>query len=155
MIQTLNYTAEELRSMISVDKKKGEKSAPVIIFDGKPVHEILDAGLLTGEVFRSVKWRYDSKISFDVSNLGRVKYNGKILPQREESANSNGYLVVEVPSPYPVHVYKIVADAWLEPPADKSKFEIHHISNNGYDNRPQNLIWVEKDIHKQIHDIAN
>ena len=28
---------------------------------------------------------------------------------------------------------------------------IHHIDNNGYDNRPENLIWLTEEEHNQIH----
>lgn len=32
------------------------------------------------------------------------------------------------------------------------KLEVHHINNNGYDNRPCNLLWVTKDEHKAIEE---
>ena len=150
MLQIIDYTIEELKEMITVNRNKGEKSSPLLFFDGKAVHEILTPKALCGEVFRKVKYRYDSKIILEASNFGRIKKDGLILPQHEESKTSNGYLVVDITSPYPAYVYQIVADAWLDCPKEKD-MEIHHINNNGYDNRPQNLVYVLSTNHKIIH----
>ncbi len=42
------------------------------------------------------------------------------------------------------YVYQMVADAWLKGytynPYNKTNKQIHHITNGGYDNRPENLI---------------
>lgn len=56
---------------------------------------------------------------------------------------------------YPVYVYQIVADIWLEKPSNASGLRVHHITNNGYDNRPQNLVWVTEAEHKILHDKEN
>ena len=63
-----------------------------------------------------------------------------------------GWLKAKIPGnkrclgPY---VYQMVADAWL---ADKCgpEMEIHHITNDGYDNRPENLTILKKSEHKKI-----
>ena len=103
-----------------------------------------------------------------VSNQARVKYlkddgNLEFLNQDEDPSISDfGYLVIDPEKKYPeLHklvstgyprVYKLVAMAFL----GKNEYEgdgsvIHHIDNNGYDNRPENLIWLTKKEHGQIH----
>ena len=70
-----------------------------------------------------------------------------------------GYLIAKIPDAikrsvhheyFGLRVYQMVADAWL---ADKYEpgMEIHHITNDGYDNRPENLILVSATEHKKIH----
>ena len=62
----------------------------------------------------------------DISNIGWLQTNG-----------------------YSVHT--LVADAWLKPFNGKipngDRLEIHHISNDGYDNTPYNLIYVLQTAH--------
>lgn len=103
-----------------------------------------------------------------VSNQARVKYlkddgDFEFLNQDEDPNESDfGYLVIDpekkylelhklVSNGYP-RVYKLVAMAFL----GKNEYEgdgsvIHHIDNNGYDNRPENLIWLTEKEHNQIH----
>lgn len=47
-----------------------------------------------------------------------------------------------------IDVYKLVADAWLGNAL--FGFEIHHISNDGYDNRSENLIYSPVCVHRGI-----
>lgn len=53
------------------------------------------------------------------------------------------------------YVYQMVADAWLKGytynPYNKTNEQIHHITNDGYDNRPENLILVSATEHEKIH----
>ncbi len=115
------------------------------------------------EKWRNVKWHP----GVQVSNRGRIKIDGKIintyyekdivddkkrpLPisinmlQDEETKNKVGYLMVKHNNKY-LLVYNMVAKAWLKP-EDKTKTLIHHITNDGYDNRPENLIFVSPDEH--------
>ena len=102
-----------------------------------------------------------------VSNQARVKYlkddgDFEFLNQDEDPNKSDfGYLVIDPEKKYPeLHklisigyprVYKLVAMAFL----GKDEYEgdgsvIHHIDNNGYDNRPENLIWLTEEEHNQI-----
>lgn len=142
MTQIINYTIDELKSM-------AKNSAQTPLFNGKYAFEILDPIALDGEIFRQVRYRYNPKIILEASNYGRIRLNKKILPQHEKDKNSHGYLVVDVPNIYPILVYQLVADAWLEKQSDND--EIHHIYNDGYDNRPQNLIFISKFEHNKIH----
>ena len=101
------------------------------------------------------------------SNLGRIRKDKKILEQYEEhyknytpkqilalllaNATNVGWLCVDAGlRGGAVYVYSMVADAWLDYDK-KAKLQIHHISNDGYDNSPTNLIALDADIHKQIN----
>jgi hypothetical protein len=59
-----------------------------------------------------------------------------------------GWLYVKIGDP--TRVYRFVAETWSEGPNDTLDWEVHHITNNGYDNRPENLIWIKSRLHKQI-----
>lgn len=90
-----------------------------------------------------------------VSDMGRVKivYNDESGLKKEEILGQiddleGGYL--RLPK-YPGfgNVYRLVADTWLEPLEGKNI--VHHIDNNGYNNRAINLIWVDNKEHGLIH----
>jgi len=112
--------------------------------------------LLEGEIFK----KHPEK-DVEVSNLGRVKQGDCILEQYDPK--NNGYLFVDIKSirkTIPEKVYRLVAETWLERPDTKelSKVQknecyntVHHISNNGYDNRIENLMWVTEWQHAMIH----
>ncbi len=73
----------------------------------------------------------------------------KNLLKNHETKNKVGYLKIDGLRPY---VYQMVADAWLEDYIyDETEGHIHHITNDGYDNRPENLILVSATEHKKIH----
>lgn len=72
-----------------------------------------------------------------------------------------GYLLAKIPDDikrnanheyFGPYVYQMVADAWLEDYIyDETEGHIHHITNDGYDNRPENLILVSATEHEKIH----
>ena len=129
-----------------------------VVYDNKPVHTILTADPLPGEVFRQKKMEHGG-YPFDIecSNLGRVKLGGEVLAQREQSDTSSGYLVLDKPGSGLTGklVYQVVADVWVERPATTEKLEVHHLTNDGYDNRPSNLMWLPKSVHASVHAGAN
>ena len=150
----ITYSFEELRAMVvKIDRKNGERSKPILIFDGKPVHEIIDPQALPGEVFRDGKI-YHGEYSFGVkaSNLGRIMHQGEIISQREQEGKI-GYLELykERSGLTGKLVYQIIADIWLDKPENPEAYIRHHISNNGFDNRPDNLVWVTKKEDVEIH----
>lgn len=78
--------------------------------------------------------------------------------------NHIGYLLAKIPDAikknvrheyFGPYVYQMVADAWLKGytynPYNKTNKQIHHITNDGYDNRPENLILVSATEHEKIH----
>lgn len=93
---------------------------------------------------------------YSVSNKGRVKFKGKLISQDDE-ARTYGYLVLDPENNYAgvshsVHVYRLVAYAFLGlKPGDEKQRHVHHIDNNGYDCRPENLILLTAEQHSFVH----
>ena len=87
-----------------------------------------------------------------MSNLGRIKLNGILVHQDDE--NYNGILrmtdTIEKKRSDNIskEVYDFIAKAFL---GETSNKHVHHINNNGYDCRPENLILLEKDEHSKVH----
>ena len=102
---------------------------------------------------------FDERI--EVSNLGRVKFDGKICEQTDEKT-SIGYLYLkdyekiqnEIGKSFDdEYVYEMVANVWVLKPSDfnKCQYDVHHINNDGYDNSAKNLIWLKRCEHKKLH----
>lgn len=98
-----------------------------------------------------------------VSNLGRIKIGGTIAPQFEMYADKIGYLGVEIDGKGCM-VYRLVARAWgltpddydtAPPYPDADSYVVHHKSNDGYDNRPANLVVLRKSVHDKISHSGN
>lgn len=113
------------------------------------------------------KWRdCPNYPQYKASDYGRIKANNDIiipyekyykkdytgeqlstLLKKDLNNNNVGYLLVKPD----LSVHQLVADAWLKPFRGKipngDNLEIHHISNDGYDNNPHNLIYVLKTTH--------
>lgn len=129
---------------------------------------------LNGENFKSPEINGRTKrITLEVSNLGRIRYNGEILHQVEEVKNSyndnktiKGYLQIdkekhqelwkEIPDEQYKYVYQLVAKVWCEelklcPKCKKCPIEIHHKDNDGYNNSADNLVYLTKCEHREVH----
>jgi len=149
-----DLTIEELR-IKAREYEKPNPPEPVII-NNIPIHKNQSAELLEGEIFKKHVER-----DVEVSNQGRVKYSDCILEQYDPQ--NNGYLFVDIKSTEKTvseKVYRLVAETWLEKPDLKGlpndykglRYNtVHHISNNGYDNRTENLMWVTEWQHAMIH----
>ena len=83
-----------------------------------------------------------SRNTYLVSNLGRIKLNGKILEQKDDS--NKGYLKIDKTN----LSYKMIATAFF---GNTNGFHIHHINNNGFDCRPENLILLTQEEHSKVH----
>jgi hypothetical protein len=146
--QIIGYTFDELAELVEKPPYKY-----VNIFNGKPVHQILDSKPLPGEVFR----KYSENELINVSNLGRIKIGNEIIEQWEDDEKGKDYLYVKISHiiDNEKYVYRLVAKTWCKKPynpGNSTKWHVHHISNNGYDNRPSNLIWVKGNDHlNKIH----
>ena len=102
------------------------------------------------EIWKEVPGYKDTR--YIVSNLGRIKLNGNLVLQDDE--NLNGYLKMtetitgKKSDNQSTCVYKFIALAFL---GDTSNKDIHHINNNGYDCRPENLILLDRSEHSLVH----
>lgn len=87
---------------------------------------------------------------YEASNLGRIRnINGNIIEQVDAPEKINkGYLILKGSKSN--YVYRLVAKAFFSREEFKGK-QIHHINNNGYDCRPENLILLEKEEHELVH----
>lgn len=89
---------------------------------------------------------------YSVSSMGRAKYKGTIVLQ--DDAAQTGYLKLdadkEMPVDHSVNVYTLVAKAFLGK-KEGDGYDVHHIDNNGYDNRPENLILLTRTQHNAVH----
>lgn len=119
-----------------------------------PYYKDMTPTELNEEEFR----KYPADENVEVSNLGRVRIGNKILNQVDDIRNhpNGGWLCLECPEYKSLHnkyVYHLVADTWLGANPGNIKdgwYHRHHINNNGYDNRPENLIWLTKEEHGKI-----
>ena len=106
---------------------------------------------LQGEIWKD--FPLDKKYS--VSNLGRVKFEGKIQAQVDEIDTKTGkikigYIVLEDKNLRQDYVYSFVASTFL----GKIKgdgYHVHHITNNGYDNSIENLVLLNREEHSYVH----
>ena len=102
------------------------------------------------EIWREVP---DNK-KYTVSNLGRIKLNGILVYQDDE--NFNGYLKMTKTTEgkdsdnRSENIYIFVAKAFFSLEKLHCKC-IHHINNNGYDCRPENLILLTPPQHSKVH----
>lgn len=105
------------------------------------------------ETFKEI-WREvpDNK-KYTVSNLGRIKLNGILVHQDDE--NFNGYLKMTKTTEgkdsdnRSENIYIFVAKAFFS--NYKEGMHVHHINNNGYDCRPENLILLTPPQHSKVH----
>jgi len=140
--QTTNYSIEELRSMILVNEE-GVGYSPVLSSLGKPLFDE-DCDCLHGECFR-----LDPETKAEGSNFGRVRVDGRILKQYPQEGKAKDWLCVDIPNYQKgVYVWRVIAGAWCQKREGSSI--VHHISNNGFDNRPANLLWVDATEHYAI-----
>ncbi|MDR3258255.1 MAG: hypothetical protein LBT51_01410 [Fusobacteriaceae bacterium] len=144
-----NYSIEELQSKIEIPE---DLYKPFLLVGDKYYHEYKEVKPIPGEEFVYFP-EYDE---IKVSNFGRIIYHNEILHQESRSKKDYDYLCVKIPEyRFPILVYKLVAETFLlKDNPDPSKYNIiHHISNNGFDNRVINLIYVTSEQHKEIHNL--
>jgi len=156
----VDYTLDELREIFKTNYSDRYSNS----FENIPVYKNENNKLLPGEVFRAYPMNpnicysdfvhYLGKLNKSdyriyVSNLGRVKVNETIKTQYH---TEYGYLKVNIIGDYYYSVYRLVAETWCKCPVNKTTrgWSVHHLNNNGFDNRPSNLIWVNAEEHGLI-----
>ena len=162
--QIIEYENEDLK-LAELKISRNEKYSPIVFHNKIPIHEILDENI-PGEIFTTKTIKItdtnerEIEILISASNLGRVKNSNGIIRQKVDSEKITGdwlYVEIEVENKYhKIWVYKIIANLWcIKPGHDEDEkgiiWDMHHISNNGFDNRPSNLIWLTRCEHKLIH----
>jgi len=144
--QIIKFSIEELQALVL----QQPKYFPIFFVGETPIH-LYTGPEIPGEIFRQgfVQVGTD-KVEIQASNMGRIKsLSNEILLPKEDPPGKD-YLFTEINSEFrKVYVHRIVASLWLDHPDITSGLEVHHISNNGYDNRPCNLLWIGAE-HSQI-----
>jgi hypothetical protein len=139
-----DFSVEELKARIL------QKPYKPFEIDGLPVFMNMEKELLPGEIFKQYP-----EFPVEASNMGRIRINGEICLQQPYWTKSDpyGYLWTNIPNidDWERYVYRLVAKTWCDRPDPNLYTTVHHISNNGMDNRPGNLLWVTPDQHAEIH----
>lgn len=103
------------------------------------------------------EWKSLKNISgytkYSVSDFGRVKWNDKIIKQ--DDVSSKGYLKLDPDGEnnridHQVNVYTLIAMGFLGK-EEGDKLDVHHIDNNGYNCRPENLVLLKRNQHNAVH----
>ena len=143
------------------------------IIDRSKILESYKSKKLEDRIYRNINIKLNNeeiwkicpeKPGLQISNFGRVKIhvkgNNKIWLQKDKG-DTIGYLILDdyknIPGEYKdyisqfQYVYQLVARIWLgRHIEDGCVWEVHHITNAGYDNRPENLIWMKRCEHRKI-----
>lgn len=96
---------------------------------------------------------------YAVSSNGRVafKIKERYFVIEQDDANSPGYLYLNPNKEYYVdhniEVYKLIAMGFLGKTLSDG-YDVHHIINDGYNCRPENLILLTRAQHNAIHSIS-
>lgn len=88
---------------------------------------------------------------YDRTNMNEP-INSEVFAKLKKS--DVGYLIAKIPRTehfFDLYAYRLVADAWLKGyKCYESIGDIHHITNDGYYNRPENLVFLSN-WHSFIH----
>lgn len=89
------------------------------------------------EVWKDVKG-YEGL--YHVSNLGRVRRNGRILKARVKRKGYLGVVLYNKSEPKHYTIHRLVAEAFI--PNHENKPQVNHIDENKTNNTAANLEWV-------------
>ena len=84
---------------------------------------------------------------YTVSNLGRIKYRGKIQKQKDDKIQ---YVTLTDENLRQDYIYNFVAYTFLGKEINDG-FHVHHITNDGYFNTEKNMVLLTKDEHSYVH----
>lgn len=166
-LKELRATANEYTAKAPVEERKSIKKKFEQIFNcnkdkipDELLKEVYGGNIKTAEIWKQVplyKKEKDGEAEYSVSNFGRIKHYGIIMKQGDKLGKEyGGYLVMKDytrPAEYKFDsttcVYRFVAAAFF--PNYKVGMHVHHINNNGYDCRPENLILLTPPQHSKVH----
>lgn len=104
-------------------------------------------------------WKQIENTDYYCSNKGRIKslkrYEAIIL-KPYLNKKENGYLTVQIKLSDDIKernylIHHLVALTFLEVPKEIKNYQIHHKDGNRFNNTVQNLEWITKEKHRQIH----
>lgn len=111
---------------------------------------------LKGQIWKQIPL---TEGNYFVSNKGRVKsycsYKAKLL---SPTFNKGGYARVDIwyqNTRRTKLVSRLVAQAFLETPQDIDSYQLHHKDFNKKNNSIENLIWLNKKQHHNLHNRIN
>ena len=166
-LRELRVTANEYTAKTPIEERKSIKEKFEQIFNcdkekipDELLKEVYGDNIKTEEIWKKVplyKTEKNGEAEYSVSNFGRIKHYGIIMKQGDKLGKEyGGYLVMKDytrPAEYNFDsttcVYRFVAAAFL--PNYKKGMHVHHINNNGYDCRPENLILLTPPQHSKVH----
>jgi hypothetical protein len=139
---------ERYKSLLQLPNIEYPHYEPLII-GGIVVHECLENDLLDDEKFLENKSLLNNNfVVLKVSNYGRVQFNNKILKPNVVGVFKHG-LTVLIEGYGTKGVHRLEKETF-GPIENMNELEVHHINNNGLDNRLENLIWVSRSDHRKI-----
>ena len=131
--------------------KKSQRSLFQLVFN-KPFCN----DLITDE--QNQQWKHIKNTNYYVSNHGRIKgysYRYRITEPLQASLNrDDGYQRVTLMIngiKKNQYVHRLVALSFLQTPQDVQNYQVHHKDGNHRNNHVQNLVWITKQEHRQIH----
>lgn len=98
---------------------------------------------LKGEIWKE----FPLNPQYTVSNLGRVKYEGKIQEQKDDKLH---YITLADDNLRKDYIYNFVAYTFLGK-IEGDGYHVHHITNDGYYNTEENLILLTQEEHSYVH----
>jgi hypothetical protein len=124
--------------------------------DGKTVYQYTGIELLTKEIFAENEYFRDNyNLKLEISNYGRLKINDEFIIPTVGGGTFKHGLIVYINNDWPKKsIHRLVKETF-EPIIGMEQYEVHHINNNGNDNRLENLIWISKNDHRKIDNEFN
>lgn len=106
---------------------------------------------LEGEIWKE----FPENPKYLVSNKGRIKFNGIIQKQTDETDSETGktkwgFLVLEDKNLRQTYIYNFVAFTFLGKEHGDG-YQVHHITNDGNDNSVENLVLLTEIEHSIVH----
>ncbi|GHT86518.1 hypothetical protein FACS1894137_12210 [Spirochaetia bacterium] len=134
---------EHYKSLLELPNMKYPYYNPLIV-DSIEVHTYIGEKLLSSEEFRE-----NDTYSLRVSNYGRIEIDGEVTKLFLDGTFQDIPKIYIPKLRYSIGTYRLVKETFC-PIENMEDLEVHHITNNGFYVRPEDLIWVTKKDHFSI-----